>query len=85
MKLSGKTWIMIILKVTKNQGFTLSLESTFLEKPQGGRVNLIPSLFRVKLHLTSTTNISIKLKLGAATAINEDILYDALTNKLFFS
>ena len=27
---------MIILKVTKKQGFTLSLEDTFLEKPQGG-------------------------------------------------
>ena len=27
---------MIILKVPKNQGFTLSLEDTFLEKPQGG-------------------------------------------------
>ena len=27
---------MIILKVTKYQGFILSLEDTFLEKPQGG-------------------------------------------------
>ena len=27
---------MIILKVTKNRGFTLSLEDTFLKKPQGG-------------------------------------------------
>ena len=27
--------IMIILKVTKKQSFTLSLEDTFLEKPQG--------------------------------------------------
>ena len=27
---------MIISKVTKNQGFTLSLEDTFLEKSQGG-------------------------------------------------
>ena len=26
---------MIILKVTKNQSFTLSLEDTFFEKPQG--------------------------------------------------
>ena len=26
---------MIILKVTKNQGLTLSLEDTFFEKPQG--------------------------------------------------
>ena len=34
MKLSGKTWLMIILRVTKKQGFTLFLEKTFLEKPQ---------------------------------------------------
>ena len=30
------TDFMIILKVTKKQGFTLSLENTFLEKPRGG-------------------------------------------------
>ena len=29
---------MIMLKVTKNQGFTLPVEDTFFEKPQGGRV-----------------------------------------------
>ena len=39
VKFSGKMWLMI-LKVTKNQGFTLSLEDTFLEKPQP------PSLLR---------------------------------------
>ena len=26
---------MMILEVTKNQGFTLSIEDTFLENPQG--------------------------------------------------
>ena len=36
MKFSWKKWLMIILKATKNQGFTLSLEDTFLEKSQGG-------------------------------------------------
>lgn len=36
MKLSGNMWIMIILKVTKNNCFTLSLEDEFFEKPQGG-------------------------------------------------
>ena len=35
MKFSGKMCLMIIIKVTKNHGFTLSLEDTFLEKPQG--------------------------------------------------
>ena len=38
---------MIILKVTKNQGFTLSLEDTFFEKPQWGQIDL-PNRFRVK-------------------------------------
>ena len=28
-----KMWLMIILKVTKNQGFTFSLEDTVFEKP----------------------------------------------------
>ena len=32
MKYPGKMWLLIILKVTKNQGFTLSVEDTFFEK-----------------------------------------------------
>ena len=36
MKFSEKVWLMIILKVTKEHGFALSLENTFLERPQGG-------------------------------------------------
>ena len=42
---------MIILKSTKNQGFNLSLEDTFLEKPQGrdqiDPPTLTPSLLSV--------------------------------------
>ena len=34
MKFSGKMCLLILLKVTKNQGFTLSSEDTFFEKPQ---------------------------------------------------
>ena len=34
-KFSGKVWLMIVLKVTKKQGFTLSLKNTFwVEIPQ---------------------------------------------------
>ena len=36
MKFLGKMCLKIILKVTKNQGFTFSLKDTFFEKPQGG-------------------------------------------------
>ena len=35
MKFSGKMYFKIILKVTKNQSFTLSLEDKFFEKPKG--------------------------------------------------
>ena len=36
MKFSEKICLKIILKVTKNQGFTLSVEDTFFEKSHGG-------------------------------------------------
>ena len=36
MKISGKMWLMIILNVIKNQGFTLPLEDTFFKRPQEG-------------------------------------------------
>ena len=42
MKFSEKMCFEIILKVTKNQGFTLSLEDTIFEKPQRDEVKLIP-------------------------------------------
>ena len=50
MKLSEKMWLMIILKFTKNQEFTLSLEDTFLEKPPGVQTVARPysSLLTVK-------------------------------------
>ena len=35
MKFLGKICLKIILKVMKNQGFNLSLENTFSEKPKG--------------------------------------------------
>ena len=51
MKFSGKMCLMIILKVTKNQGFTLSLEDIFFEKPQGGQIDLppLPAVLGLKL------------------------------------
>ena len=38
-------------KVRKNQGFTLSLEDTFFEKPQGGQIELPlpPAVLGLKL------------------------------------
>ena len=45
MKFSGKMCLKIILKVTKSQGFSLSLEDTLFEKPHGGQVALPPPPF----------------------------------------
>ena len=44
---------MIISKVTKKQGFTLSLENTFLEKPWGGVKLTFLSRLMVKLVASS--------------------------------
>ena len=40
---------MIILKVTKSQSFTLSLEDRFLEKQQGGGSNWPPVFLGLKM------------------------------------
>ena len=50
MKFSGKMCLTIILKVTKNHYFTICLEDTFFEKPQGGedQIDTPPRHFRVK-------------------------------------
>ena len=63
MKFSGKMCFKIILKVTKNQGSTLSLEDTFFEKPQGGfNLTLPPPLrhFGVKV-LSDFKNLKQKV------------------------
>ena len=64
MKFSEKMCLIIILKVTKKQGFTSSVENTVLKKPQGGDQIDSPSLFRVKktLHHRSLTGFWIFLR-----------------------
>ena len=52
-----RMWLIIILKFTKIQGFTLSLEHTFLEKLQGGS-NWPPSLLRVNVLGLFAFNVS---------------------------
>ena len=49
IKFSGKMWLMVMLRVTKNQSFTLSLDDTFLEKPQWGQTDSCSRL-RVKIN-----------------------------------
>ena len=45
MKFSGKLWPITILKVTIKQGFTLSLENTFLKNHKGGGGQIDPPAF----------------------------------------
>ena len=40
---------MIILKVTKNQGFTLCLEDTTFKKPQGGQIDPPPAVLGLSI------------------------------------
>ena len=58
VKFSGKIWLMIILKVTKSQGFTLSLEYAFLKKPQegggGAEIDPYPSISKVRQSIFSS-------------------------------
>ena len=68
MTFSGKMCFKIILKVTKYQGFTLSLEDTFFEKPQErGRGDQIDpcSRFRVNKHIIVNDEISTLCQLIA--------------------
>ena len=44
MEFSGKMCLKIILKVTKNQGVTLSLEDTFSKNHSGGQIDPHPTL-----------------------------------------
>ena len=66
---------MIILKVTKNQGFTFSLDDTFFEKPKGGAggrgVNLTPSRFRVKQPISEPSEDQMELVLSVAILIKK--------------
>ena len=39
MKFSEMMYFKMTLKVTKNQGCTLSLKDTIFEKPQGGQID----------------------------------------------
>ena len=53
IKFLGKICFLIIVKFTKNQGFTPSLENVVLEKLQVG-IKLNPSLLRVKVPFPET-------------------------------
>ena len=68
-------WLSIRLKVTKKQGFTISQEDTFLEKPQRGfKLTPKPSLLRAK------TRYDVQ---SSALRVKE-IFYFALKRKKMF-
>ena len=51
MKFSGKMCFKILLKITKNQDFTLSLEDAIFKKPQGegSQIDLLPVILGLNL------------------------------------
>ena len=60
---SGKLCFKIILKITKSQGSTLSIENTFFKKPQG-RINLTPSppsLRQIRVNQERSSSDSLKI------------------------
>ena len=57
MKFSERMRLMIILKVTKKKGFTLSWRDVFLKKP----LNWPPSLFRSLVVTVQTTKNFVQL------------------------
>ena len=79
MKFSGKMWFVIILKVSKRQGFTLSLEDTFWVKPheiEGVGVKCPPpplpyppSLFRVNKQWKMHKNIKLNWSLDSSSSL----------------
>ena len=66
LKFSEKICFMIILKVTKNQGFKLFLEDTFFEKPQVSQFEIlfplgILELVRKEWSLEKSSFFTVKL------------------------
>ena len=86
MIISGKTWFMTILKVTKSQGFTLSLESKFLEKLQGGqnRVKIAFGQFHYVLFVIRGFRFALLDLLLSVTIINytfQDVWSNLVSNE----
>ena len=69
MKFSGNVWLMIILKDTKNQGFTLSLEDTFFKKSQGGQIYSSPAVLGLRTFSRRTVFDSVSWRISLSTAL----------------
>ena len=61
MKFSVRMCFKVILKVTKNHGFTLSLKDTFFEKPQGGQIDP-PAILGLTLKCENVVEMLFKLQ-----------------------
>ena len=68
-------WIIIILKVTKNEGFTLSLEDALSERPQGGsNWPFLPTLQSSKGLTRKTTGLkSLQSRFREITLVNKNL------------
>ena len=58
MKSSVKMWLMIILKVIKNQGFTLALEDKKKKKPKKWESVWVPSRLRICIVISRQSSSS---------------------------
>ena len=77
MKFSGKIYFQIILKFTKKQGFTLSLEDTFFEKlPWTSRLRVKKMSFHHKLE-SIQYNACLAIT-GAIRGTSKEKLYQEL-------
>ena len=94
IKFSGKMWLMIILKVTKNQGFILSLENIFLETLQGeDQIDPPPppSRFRVNqfcpckvsTNVLRSVGYTLMKKLFSPNRLNDAMLSTVIVFNLF--
>ena len=60
MKFLGKMYFKIILKVTRNQGLTLSPKDTFFEKPQGGGGQIdITYMYKTSIKIFQIVSVKI--------------------------
>ena len=74
MKFSEKMCLMIIIKVTKKQSFTLSSEDTFLKKKNTGRgqIDLLPPITHTHTHIHKHTNTRFRVNLIRSNDFEHD-------------
>ena len=90
MKFSGKMRLIIILKVTKNLAFNLSLENSFYKKPQGRQEHfpLAVFLFNIERFYPSISldflNKAVKFRSPIIPMAEDDMKIIIQSREIFF-